>query len=138
MAKALARPEKESYVLVDFRHGTNALENEKYTDWTVDFEGYTSTPDMEVNLPANTGTFDSKELRITMPTDAFTERAASGAPHSPIFVTVQEVTQGLFAGDVGSQLTVFRGRVMRTVKDPRGLWLSSSCQRSSVLMYPSG
>lgn len=120
MVKAATRPEKESYVLVDFHHGTDALTVEKYTDFTSNFEGYLSTPAMEVTLPENTGSLESKEIRIVLPQDIFSTRASNGLPHSPIFVKVQEITFGLAPGDIGSLLTVFHGRVMKTIRNFQG------------------
>lgn len=110
-----ARPEKESWLLVLFRYGDPdaGYFQARYTDLDQDFSGYTSTPGMEVLIPENSGHFDEKEARFIMPKDTFSERVTNGLPHSPIFVQVEEITQGLFAGDQNTQRTLFNGRIMR-------------------------
>lgn len=115
MPTANSRPEKESFLLVLFRHGDpdDGYIQERYTDYDQDFSGFSSVPGMEVELPENNGHFSEAELRIILPADTFGVRATSGVPHSPIFVQVVEVTQGLFTGDQNSQRTVFNGRVVR-------------------------
>lgn len=115
MVAGEARPEKESWLLVLFRYGdpVAGYTQQRYTDLDQDFSGFTSTPGMEVLIPENSGHFDEKEARFIMPKDAFLDRATNGQPHSPIFVQVEEVTQGLFAGDQNTQRTMFNGRVTR-------------------------
>ncbi len=121
MVTAAGSPEKESYLLVSFRHGDTASPVfERYTDWNRDVDGFISTPDMGVELPDNTGTFDDKEVRVMLGLDAFTTVVASGLPHSPMFLQVEEVTAGLFAGDAGSRKILFKGRVTRTIKNFQG------------------
>jgi len=120
MVKAEARPEKESFILVQFFYGANLLTQSRYTDLDQNFLGHTSEPRMTLTIPNNEGTFTKRELRIVLPADTFTTRASSGVPHSPIFVIVEEVTQGLFPGDQNSQQTLYRGRVVRTIKNFQG------------------
>jgi uncharacterized protein len=120
MVKAQARPEKEGFILVAFNHGTDANTQELYTDWQQDVLGHKSTPKMALDIPDNTATFDKRELRVLLPLDDFTDRASSGVPHSPIFLSVTEVTQGLFPGDQNTQRVLFRGRVMRTIRNFQG------------------
>ena len=120
MANAGARPEKQSYLLVEFRHGDGASQREKYTDWQQDVTGFVSTPNMDVRVPENTGTFEDRECRIILPSDTFADRAGNGLRHSPIFVRVREVTEGLALGDVNTERTLFRGRVMRVIKNFQG------------------
>lgn len=118
--RAIARPEKESYLLVEFRYGDGAASFARYTDWAQLTNGHTSVPTMEVDLPPNTGTFQEKEARVVLPLDAFTDRISDGLPHSPIFVRIEEYTLGLASGDEGSLLTHFRGRVERTIRNYQG------------------
>lgn len=120
MVKAEARPEKESFILVQFFYGQDLGSQARYTDWDQEYQGHASEPRMALSIPENEGTFDKRELRITLPVDIFTGRASSGVPHSPIFVVVEEVTQGLFTGDQNSQRTLYRGRVIRTIKNFQG------------------
>jgi len=118
--RALAQPEKESYLLVEFRHGAGATTVERYTDWGQAILGHASTPLMEVELPDNGGDLGEREARITLPLDAFTDRLSDGLPHSPIFVRVEEQVRGLVAGSAGSNLVLFRGRVERAVRNYQG------------------
>ena len=122
MAKAYARPEKEGFVLVTFFYGEDLDSQARYTDWDQDFLGHTSEPRMKLAIPENEGTFDKRELRIVLPTedDTFVTRASSGVPHSPMFVVIEELTQGLFTGDQSSQKVLYTGRVTRTIKNYQG------------------
>jgi hypothetical protein len=120
MVKAYARPEKEGFVLVTFFYGENLGSQSRYTDWDQDFLGHSSEPRMKLSIPENEGTFDKRELRIVLPLDTFVSRASSGVPHSPIFVTVEELTQGLFTGDQSSQKVLYAGRITRTIKNYQG------------------
>lgn len=120
MADAIDKAEKESYILVTFLHGASAATPERYTDLERDFGAFLSTPLLEVDIPDNTGTFGEREARIVLPLDDFTERATDGLPHSPIFVRIEEQTRGLVAGDAGSNLVLFRGRVQRGFRNYQG------------------
>lgn len=120
MVKAYARSEKEGFVIVTFFHGANLATQEKYTDWDQDFLGAKSEPRMALSIPDNEGTFDKRQLRITLPLDIFTTRASSGVMHSPIFVIVEELTRGLFTGDQSSQKILYAGRITRTKKNFQG------------------
>lgn len=122
MAKAQSLPEKESFLLVLFRYGDPAVgyTQVRYTDLDQAFSGFASTPAMGVQIPENAGHFDKKEARIILPLDAFTDRLSSGVPHSPVFVQIEEVTQGLGAGDQNSQRVLFNGRVLRARRNYHG------------------
>ena len=120
MVKAYARPEKEGFVLVTFFHGTDLATQEKYTDWDQSVQGAKSEPRMSLSIPDNTGTFDKQELRILLPIDIFTNRASSSVPHSPMYVTIVELTRGLFTGDQSSEKILYAGRVVRTIKNFQG------------------
>lgn len=121
MTRAIARPEKERYLLVEFRYGIPSVPTySRYTDWTQDTFGYTSTPTMEIELAENVGTFDDREVKIILPIDDFTGGVAKVWPHSPIFVTIEELTAGLFPGDAGSRRKLYRGRITRAVRNYQG------------------
>lgn len=121
MVTASGSPEKESFILVTFRHGDPSDPTyDKYAAWNRAFEDFAATPEMDVEIPDNTGTFDEKEVRVLLGIDAFTFAVASGLPHSPIFMKVEEVTAGLFPGDAGSRKILFKGRVTRTIKNFQG------------------
>lgn len=120
MVKAQARAEKESFILVRFFYGASLGSQARYTDWDQGYEGHTSEPRMSLSIPENEGTFDKRELRIILPLDSFVTRATSGVPHSPIFVEVEEITNGVFVGDQNDQRVLYRGRVVRTIKNFQG------------------
>ena len=121
MVKAYARPEKEGFVLVTFFYGTDLATQARYTDWDQPFLGHTSEPRMSLSIPENTGTFDKRELRIILPIDIFTNRASSGVPFSPMYVRIEELTQGLFTGDQSSSKVLYAGRVIRTTRNYQGM-----------------
>jgi hypothetical protein len=123
MADAIARPERESYLLVTFQYGdpNGSPTFVKYTDWTQPILGHSSVPTLEVEDIENEGTFQEKELRLAIPViDSFTTAIASGLKFAPTWVFIDEINAGLFAGDAGSARRVFVGRVMRTIKNFEG------------------
>lgn len=122
MALAIGRPEKQSYLLVTFAYGDPSGPTfARYTNRQRNSIGFTSIPTMEVELAENTGSLDKKETRITMPSSAsFAVQATARFPHSPIYVVIEEVVAGTFAGDAGSRKHLFVGRVIRTVRSKKG------------------
>ena len=118
--QSISRPEKESYLLVEFRHGAGRATIERYTDFGRDVLGFVSTPTMKVEIPPNGGEFGEREAKIVLPMDAFTARISDGLPHSPTFVVIEERTHGLAAGDEASVLVLFRGQVERAVRNYQG------------------
>lgn len=121
MTTAAGSPEKQGYIFVTFRHGSPASPTyERYARTNIDTDGFAAKPNMGVDIPDNTGTFDNKEARILLDIDDFTSPLSSGLPHSPIFVQIEEVTQGLFTGDAGTRKTLFKGRVTRTIRNYQG------------------
>ena len=138
MANAQSEREKESFLLVRFFHGLDFGEEERYTDWTQNFLGHWSTPDMEVVVPENVGTFSDTPLKITMDIqgDDFLARISSGVPFSPIVVEVDEVTQTLVTGGQNSQRRKYNGRVVRTIRnfegDPNKLLIEASAIKNRL------
>lgn len=121
MVTAAGSSEKNSYLLVTIKHGDpTSPDSELYTDWGRNTEGFVSTPSMGVELPENSGTFDEKEVRVLLPIDAFTSVVASGLPHSPMYLHVEEQTLGLNIGEAGSRKSLFKGRITRTIKNYQG------------------
>jgi hypothetical protein len=121
MTNANQSPEKVSYLLVVVRHGDPLAPTfERYTDFASDVEGHVSTPAMEVQIPDNNGTFDKTELKMMLPLDDFTADASSGLPHSPMFLQVDEVTLPQFIGQSGSRRILYKGRVVRTIRNYQG------------------
>jgi len=121
MATASGSPEKEGYVLVQFTHGDPSdPEFERYTNYSRDVESHTSTPAMELDIPENTGTLEKKELKILLPRDDFTEEISNGLPHSPIFVSVEEVTTSFTPGDEASRNRLFYGQVENAIRNYQG------------------
>jgi hypothetical protein len=117
VTQALARPEKESYLFVEFRYGAGQATIRRYTDWSQDVTGFSSTPLLEVDLVPNSGEFGERETRIVLPLDAFTDRLSDGLPHSPVYVRIEERTLGLTAGEAGTVLGLFRGRIERGIRN---------------------
>lgn len=133
MARALDQSEKETYQLVRFVYGDPANPTQLlYTDWNQAVPGgYVSVPTLEIELPANHGTFQATSMVITMEiADAFTQRAAQLLPHSPIFVQVDDVRKPTIAGASATQLTFYRGRVLQLIrnKDGKPNLLGFKCQ----------
>ena len=63
-------------------------------DSDYDFNGFTysSQPDMEVQIPTNSGTLEQVEARIALPVSlSFVDAYTSGAPHQPANVVVTEI-----------------------------------------------
>lgn len=122
MSFAYASPEKESFVLVQFRYGDIASPYyARYTDWNEEYVGgYAPTPSMVVKWPENSGTFDERTLNIELPLDSFTDPASSGVAHAPMFVTVQEITRALTGGPQATNLVPFKGRVDRVIRNYQG------------------
>lgn len=122
MTHAYAQPEKESFCLVTFQYGDPDLPTfVRYTDWTEDYVGgFAGTPAMKVTIPENSGTFEERPLKIQLPMDAFTTIASNLLPHSPIFVTVQEISRALSGGPEALSLIAFRGRVTKTIRNADG------------------
>ena len=80
----------ESHLLVTFYFGEG--DTRRYTDSSLPIPGFTSVPSMQVSNIKNSGTLDSPKARIVLPSDDWLSRVASGVPHSPIKVRVQEIT----------------------------------------------
>jgi hypothetical protein len=121
MTTASGSPEKESFILVTFRYGDPSDPDfAKYAAWNRAFEDFAATPEMDVEIPDNTGTFDEKEVRILLGVDDFTGPVSSGLPHSPMFLKIEEVTAGMFPGDAGSRKILYRGRITRTIRNFQG------------------
>lgn len=121
----LRQPHKDSKILVRFAHGTlAALTHHRYTDYSSDVVGpdgetYTSTPTMVVGKIKLSGALEDPPVKITLPSDSFTDRLAGGYAHAPVAVTVFEVLedQGRSSKEA---LVLFMGKVSRTRKNPSG------------------
>jgi len=121
VATAQESSNKRGFLLVEFRHGDGASVRELYTNYQQDVSGHTSTPNMEVSLPPNDGVLGNRELRVVLPSDSFVDRLSNGLRHSPVFVRVRELTEGVDLSDVSIEMTLFRGRVMRSVRNFQGV-----------------
>lgn len=120
MSRSIDKAEKNSVLLVSFAYGTNYGTFSKYAGWDLAVDDYVATPQMNVELPDNTGTFQEKEARIVLPLDAFTSRISDGRPFSPTYVTVIERVVSHEAGPAASELTLFRGQVQRAIRNFQG------------------
>lgn len=103
----------ESHLLVTFTFdGTDVR---RYTDSSIAQPGFTSVPNMEASGLKNSGTLDSPESRIVLPADEWLIRVASGVPHSPIKVRIQEITitpEGTTSGNI-----LFDGDVEKAIRN---------------------
>lgn len=122
MSFAYAMPEKESFLLVEFMYGDpDDPTYSRYTDWQEDYVGgFVSTPTMSVKIPENAGTFDERTCDIELTMDDFVDAASNGITHSPIFVTIQEITRALSGGPQATNLVVFKGRVVTSIRNYQG------------------
>lgn len=83
----------------------------------------TSTPSLEVKIPANTGTLDEKELEILVPvgTDDLFDSFVAGYAVPPTHVVVQEIQEPVGPIDNGAVVTTFgRFRLARAILNPDG------------------
>ena len=113
--RAIDRAAREAYTLVQFNYGEDAASIARYTDLERDTIGYTSTPLLQVEVPDNVGSFQERGARVVLPADAFTDRFLDSPTHDPVFVRVEQQIRGLTAGEAGSNLILFRGRVERVI-----------------------
>lgn len=117
MALAIDQASRESYLFVQFHHGEDQAQIERYTDWQQDVSGFKSTPLMEVEIPPNGGEFGEREGRVVLPLDTFTDRLSDDLPHSPVFLRIEERTLGLTAGEAGTVRVLARARVKRVTRN---------------------
>lgn len=117
MVRSLAAREKRSFCTFDFYSQDPLAIVAQYTDLDQPYLSYTSVPELELSIPENTGTFDRKELRLTLPLDDFTSRACSGVPHAPMFLRVKELNRKVISGDANVPKIVYNGRVVKTIKN---------------------
>lgn len=120
MSTAQDTPEKSSYLLLSIFHGENQATIERYTDLPYHFLGHTSTPEMEVSIPKNSGALDAEEMEIDLPLDVFTTNLSNGLPHSPCYIQLTEVTDSETTGVASDQRRFWAGRIMRSIRNPEG------------------
>lgn len=122
MSRAIDLPTKTSFYKVTFNWDpTDTNQFQRYTDAPTNLPGgFTSRPQMFVELPKNTGTLEKKECKIELPLDTFTTRMTNGYPHAAVKVIVQEVLTPTDPSQQATLLTVFRGRVTHARRNPAG------------------
>jgi hypothetical protein len=125
MVRAVDSPRKDCYALIKFTYGNpNSPSYKAYTNWTEDLPGnpiFTSIPTMELTVPDNTGTLESKVLQISLPiTDSWFAEIISGVAIAPVFVDAMEITKPVTGGESSSLRYFFKGRLIRTVKNLNG------------------
>lgn len=139
----LDKPNKRGKTLVEFQYGDMLFPSfKRYTDWTSDvpFDGdlYISSPTMAVTLAPETGGLKESPFEMTIKLDGFTDEISDGRPHSPVIITVVQLTE--LDGAIETQ-TMFFGRMSRTVRNTkgvRGLILIQAENIKSLLDIPLG
>lgn len=123
------KPEKDAVFLVGFYFG-DAPEFEGFIDDAEPFSDisdipglgkitYAATPEMGVELPANTATLKERPLVVTLPlvTDEFSDDVSSMYPFPPCRVQVEEVIRDPSDGSHSKRI-VFVGMITRKIRNP--------------------
>lgn len=124
MTKAIETSGKETWQLVLFTNKRTGVPLAAYTDSDSDqvLSGqlYTSTPELEIKLPKNTGMIDPAPCNFILPiADVFTRRLTDGILTNPrVRVTVHEIIKA--QNSTGSNLTTFTGEVIGAAKNFQG------------------
>lgn len=114
---------KSTFQLVEFVFTGGAF---RATDLDSDYEfdgfNYSSIPDMEVKLPANTGTLENTaECLIALPSSAgFVADYTSGIPHQPATVKIIEILVPEEGAAPSNINTLFKGLVVVGRRNPGG------------------
>ena len=127
MVDALNRPEKAQYHTIEFLGSDPSLPF-GMTNWdtTIDKGGtvFNSHPALELEIPANRGTFGEDMLKVKVKLDAVTsgmlDPMTRGTPFAKTIVVVREIIEPARIGDSGSDRVVFRGQVFRTRRNIDG------------------
>jgi len=132
MVNAVDQPEKSSYTLIKFKYGDPSSYSYKaYTDWTSNVPGdpeFVSTPNLEIEDIENTGHIGKeKTINISIPyinagiiVDTFIQELISGNAHSPVFISIWEITKSVQGSAAGTKRFLFKGRVIQTTKNYKG------------------
>jgi hypothetical protein len=119
MTGAVHQPQKQSYLLVTF---TNDNETFRVTNWGSDIQQFLSVPEMEIELPKNTGTMTKDLCNVLLPlntsTEDFFEPFSRGIPFPKTKVSIIEFIKPTEGGDASNTLYLFTGWVLRTVRNP--------------------
>lgn len=122
MSPNLEAPSKLGTLLLELRYGAGAATFARYAAQTSDVgfggETFASTPGLECAEPIErTGGLREARPRISLPLDPFTDVLSDGRAHSPVFARLIELSDG---PDGVEALYLFRGRVSKTTRNPRG------------------
>ncbi len=112
----------------------------RYTNWTEDFEGYSSDPAISVETGTLTGTLQEEEASLGMPRDAFFESLLPQGQYPKVQVRVSEVVLGS-SGQIVGQSSLFRGVVFQIIQNSDGISsrLKVEClSEKSLLDVPLG
>lgn len=120
MTTALEASTKRSYAMLRLIYGTPAAVvgytnfNEDVTD-----EGvlHLSKPDMEVQLPENSGTFRESKATVRMPADDLTRSLSSGEPFSVVKGVITEFSSAAEGNYSAERLTLFSGLLHSAVRN---------------------
>ena len=130
-ATILNDPRKEAVTLLEFGYGTDERPSyASYTDGAEHEPGgrsdagiFESKPEIEFDLPPQSGTLRNRAAKIIMPRDAFTELVRFNGQTGPVTMWVWERLRSPDVdanGVLQTQLLLFRGRVTRLRNNYRG------------------
>lgn len=120
----IQKPQKQSFLLVEFLYGDpRSPTYSRFTDQSSDVDAlgvrWTAVPDMEVRVPSNIGTLADKQLELEMKLQSgFLTDVSGGEPHSPVVVTVREMSIATDDGSGPQIITLFAGRLINTRRNP--------------------
>jgi len=128
---------KSIYHLIEFIYQDTPY---RYTNWTEDFEGYSSDPAIEVDTGTLTGTLQEEEATLSMPRDSFFESLLPQGQYPKVRIRVAELVFNA-QGQLEAQSSLFRGVVFQVIQNSDGLAsrVSVEClSEKSLLDVPLG
>jgi hypothetical protein len=98
----------------------------EYTNWSMDFaglstDGFVSTPEMEIDLPAFEGLLEEKDFVVRLPADSFLTELSNGLPHETVIMDIWEFTLASNPGQGGKEFHLFQGPILGTIRNKNGL-----------------
>lgn len=142
----LALPKKNNYHLIEIEHGDPDAPSFLYlTDWStaISYDSHTwvATPQLALDIPANTGGLEEGELELELlaSVDALLASLVSGEPCAPVYVTVTRVSAPLAEDGGATQYHVlaYRFRVSKATSR-RGVASLACVSAKSQLRVPLG
>lgn len=122
----LQKPQKQSFLLLEFKYGDPVAPTyTRFTDQSSDVDAlgskWSAVPDMDVRIPSNIGTLADKQLEIEMKLQSgFLTNVSSGEPHSPVRVTLSEMSIAADDGSGPQTIVLFVGKLTNVRRNPGG------------------